>query len=700
MIRTAGVLVAWTLVAGCANLQRINETTLARARHNAAWRPRRLVFNNDGDDHIYAESADVAGLLANRTTPLERSQVSTIVYCTSRPFGMFTHNTKVGDVLLQKDIVGHRNIVPDLIEQGTDPLQAMIGFCRKNKIEILWSMRMNDTHDAGHRPDRPHFFFSNFKREHPECLLGTPAKKPRIGAWSAVDYGSELVRDTAFRVFEEICTVYDVDGIEMDFFRHLVFFRSVAEGGSATEADREAMTALVRRTRRMMDAVSIDKQRPLILTVRVPDSVDYCRAIGLDIEQWLREGLIDIMVAGGDFRLSPWTESVALGRRHGVPVWCDLDPAPKSRRDGEFNRNGIRATRARAAAAWQAGAAAVYYFNWFDPRHVMWRETGDPKLLRTMPKLYFANVTGRTGYLNPGACLLDWRRFDQRTQPHPGAARRFAPSSPLNFDIELGKEDPTVAARLHVLAIGSGMEASLNGVPLHASAPEGHWQRFAVPADLLRPGVNTCRLRPLHSADPKDSGDLWTLRAPAAVFGDPHQKGELFRFDPPRRSTTRELRGDALLIADRGKEPGDYLYCFHGWAADPEEPCVVEVDVRVLSGRNGLILANGRTEERIWLYPDRLHAEYAKAEVSVDLTGTFHTIRAEIDGQDLLVSIDGKDLICAPGALTNSASGARNMFFFGASMSVTTGEALWREVRYRTGAGGALVYDVILEVTP
>jgi hypothetical protein len=700
MTRATLLLTAGVLLAGCANLQRINEKTLVRARQRATWRSRQLVFNNDGDDHILAKDASIEGFLANRSNALEGSQVSTIVYCTSRPFGMFTHNTKVGQVLTQRLINSRRNIVADLIEQGTDPLRAMVGFCRKNDIEILWSMRMNDTHDSGHHPDRPHFYFSNFKREHPECLLGTRGRRPKIGAWNAVDYGAELVRDTVFRVFEEICTDYDVDGIEMDFYRHLVYFRSVAQGGVATDADRQAMTELVRRTRRMMDAVSIDRQRPLLLTVRVPDSVAYCRTIGLDVEQWLAAGLVDIMVAGGDFRLSPWSDSIALGRRHGVPVWCDLDPAPRCRGGGDLNRNGIRATRGRAAAAWQAGASAVYYFNWFNPTHAMWRETGDAKLLKTMPKLYFANVTGRTGYLNAGSGLLDWSRFDQRTQPHPGTPRRFALDAPLSFDIELGEEAPQTTAWLHVLAVGSGCEASLNGVRLQAATAGDYWQRFAVPGNLLRAGTNNCQLRTLPSTEQGSDDGEWTLRAPAAVFGGPGRRDELFRFDPGRQGTVRELRGDALLIADRSEERGSYLYCSHGWAADPAKPCVVEVDVQVLSGRNGLIIANGRTEERIWLYPDRIQAEFAKAERRIDLTGTFHTVRAEIDGQDLRVSVDGKELITGPGALTRPATGGRNTFLFGASMSGTVGEALWRGVRYRTGSEGAPVYDVVLEVTP
>ena len=119
-------------------------------RRQAAWRKRRLVFNNDGDDHLLNGAVSVEAFLAKRSTPLIGSQVDTVVYCTSRPFGMFTHNTRVGDVLRTVEgFAAGRNIVPELIEQGTDPLACMIEFCRGNGLEVIWSMRMNDTHDAG-----------------------------------------------------------------------------------------------------------------------------------------------------------------------------------------------------------------------------------------------------------------------------------------------------------------------------------------------------------------------------------------------------------------------------------------------------------------------------------------------------------------------------------------------------------------------
>lgn len=42
----------------------------------------------------------------------------------------------------------------------------------------------------------------------------------------------------------------------------------------------------------------------MIVAVRVPDSVEYCRARGFDIERWLFEGLVDLLIATCYFQLN------------------------------------------------------------------------------------------------------------------------------------------------------------------------------------------------------------------------------------------------------------------------------------------------------------------------------------------------------------------------------------------------------------
>ena len=64
------------------------------------------------------------------------------------------------------------------------------------------------------------------------------------------------------------------------------------------------MTEFVCRVRRRMDEVERDRERPLLLTARVPDTVQLCRKIGLDIETYLSEGLLDLLTPG--FAYDPW----------------------------------------------------------------------------------------------------------------------------------------------------------------------------------------------------------------------------------------------------------------------------------------------------------------------------------------------------------------------------------------------------------
>src|SRR5690606_22396320 len=76
------------------------------------------------------------------------------------------------------------------LDAGTDPLAVVAEFCKAHEIELFWSLRMNDTHDGSRTDYGPIMLRSNrLKLEHPEYLLGTRSKRPKYGAWTAVDYG-------------------------------------------------------------------------------------------------------------------------------------------------------------------------------------------------------------------------------------------------------------------------------------------------------------------------------------------------------------------------------------------------------------------------------------------------------------------------------------------------------------------------------
>src|SRR4051794_20983275 len=63
----------------------------SRLRKEALNRPRRIIFNNDGNEPVYfCNAATAEELLRSRTAPLAGSQVDSIFYCTwSSGFGLF-----------------------------------------------------------------------------------------------------------------------------------------------------------------------------------------------------------------------------------------------------------------------------------------------------------------------------------------------------------------------------------------------------------------------------------------------------------------------------------------------------------------------------------------------------------------------------------------------------------------------------------
>jgi enterochelin esterase-like enzyme len=359
----------------------------------ARQRPRRLIFNNDSGGDARVPSAPTLtpeAFLAPRIAPLVGSQVDGIALdTTAGTFGTFGHRTQVAEMFTTREGRYRYNILPDFLKQNTDPLNETIKFARSHNLEVLWVQRMDDTHDASNP-----ILFPAFKRDHPEILFGTPDNPPKYGKWSAVDYAEPAVRELAYAIVAEVAENYDVDGVELDFWRHPVFFKRSAQGEALRPEDRSLMTEVIRRMRFKLDEIGRARGKYLLLNIKYPDSVGYCFKIGLDLEQWLKEDLVDVLVPGGYFQLNPWQTSVALGEKYNVPVWACL--AENRVRDprGNTARGSAAALRARAAAAWTAGVDAIEMFNHFDPHKSYWHELGSLDSLRDLPKTYFVSVQG------------------------------------------------------------------------------------------------------------------------------------------------------------------------------------------------------------------------------------------------------------------------------------------------------------------
>ena len=451
---------------------------IRQQRKQARHRQRRIIFNNDGGDISRARAHTSEALLEVRTSALVGSQVDAICYNAVKVF----HGVRWARDKFR-----------------IDPLETMVDFCRSAGTEIFCSFRMNDIHNP-----------SRFHQDHPECLFGTQQKEPPYGAWFGVDYSQPVARERAFSEVREICNRYDLDGIELDFFRHPVFFKRHAWGEPLEQAQLDEMTGLLRRIRTMTDLTSMGRARPMLLAVRVPESLGYCQATGLDLERWLSEDLVDLLVAGGDFSLAPWEHMVELGHKYDVPVYACLNNswanglgAIESHGEGRHeakDRNSIESYRGRAAVAWNAGVDGVYLFNFFDPHLSLWREVGDRKTLGGLDKVFYVNVLGFWGVPRPRVSLKDGERFLRLPTLSPDQPEVLKTGLKLETPVAVGENFQSRTAhgsnpqvRLQLLAenlsdIGD-VHVVLNGTPLSGGMLREGLQ-IEVPCQLIRQGLN------------------------------------------------------------------------------------------------------------------------------------------------------------------------------------------------------------------
>lgn len=473
-------------------------------RKEAAGRPRRILYNNDGNEPMHMDAYSIDEFLALRTSRLAGAQVDTILYCTyCSGFGLFTHKTKVGTVMLNTKGRHSRNKMADFLKHDTDPLAEMIKFSRQHGKEIFWSLRMNDTHDGSNNSYGPILFKANpFKTAHPEWLLGSTKNHPHHGKWSGLNYAVPEVREFVFRVIEEVCQNYDVDGVEFDFFRHPTFFKYPAPGQGVSDEERGQMTGLMRRVRLMMDAEGKKRGRPILAAMKVPDSLGYCNAIGIDLERWLADDLLDILVTSSYIRLNEWSYSVELGHKHGVKVYPSLDESRVVDKEGLAMRMTANGYRGRAAEVLAQGADGVYLYNFFGKRrpYEILDQIGGAEQLAREDKDYFASVLGKARVAG-GAFPHD--AFHKIETLSPGDPKEIQPGGKARARVYVA-DDPTVkpppSLKLRLRFAGAApsvasVSVDLNGARLDLPQANGEWIDVVPPVSTLRQGANIITVR-------------------------------------------------------------------------------------------------------------------------------------------------------------------------------------------------------------
>ncbi len=363
-------------------------------------RKRRIIFNGDSAVLMHPGASTVEGFLAPRLEALPGTPVTTIswsILAGDAPSYDSRIQPIYGDAQ-QLDRPDYMNQyaanLKTLVNAGTCPLKIVTDFAHEHGMEAFASVRMNDVHDSfveGH--------LSRWKLDHREFLVSARGLQTAIAEpafpgsrvanlySTALDFTHQVVRDRKFEIIEEVCLRYDLDGVELDFIRHPVLFKSIFEGGTITPEQISLMTSFIRRIRERMNEIGNERGRPLLLAVRTPDDLELSLGIGLDLEAWMREGLVDMLFLGGGYAhfSLPVAKMAKAAHAHGVPLYPCINN-PGQLMDGK----GIEMTRALATKWYADGADGLYFWNLTAP----WEQIHDEARWRALRKQVYASLGG------------------------------------------------------------------------------------------------------------------------------------------------------------------------------------------------------------------------------------------------------------------------------------------------------------------
>ena len=279
-------------------------------------------------------------------------------------------------------------------QQGCDYPKRMIDGARRNHVKAWISLRMNDDHNPG-LPDHPSH--STFWKSHPEWRLAY-----------GLDYEQPEVREHYMKLIREVCSRYDLDGLELDYVRFWLYFRAGREHEGA-----KLMTAFVEEAREATEGAVKRLGHPVALSVRVPTTPWIARRHGLDAVAWAKAGLVDLIVASpfwpsvdSDVPIETW-KGLLIGTN--VPVAVGLESGMHS---GVENRTVTHEEmRGILTSGWHRGADAVYFFNLFTGPYQRWpredhdqlvRDAGSYAALRAVPRRHPLTMTSPWAAGEPG----------------------------------------------------------------------------------------------------------------------------------------------------------------------------------------------------------------------------------------------------------------------------------------------------------
>jgi hypothetical protein len=287
--------------------------------------------------------------------------VEAIAFCTGDGRTVL-HETKAGElwgspvdkwshIIFRR---AHQN-AKHLIEEGNDPLRVIGERAHAKGLQLYPTLLVQQGTGKRGVDNRS----SNFRFENRHLEIGVKgdldAAFPGI---EFLDFKHQEVRDERFALIEETIDRYDIDGFELQMNYGPYYFHP-----NEVEAGRGIMTDWIRRVHEAVKASGADRE----LMVRAPADLELCLERGMDVREWIREGLVDVIVGEGS-------------RQYQIDVNADFRPLVEETRGTEcrvlapllshmdtdrLNEASIATIRAEACNYWRQGVDGFYLAQWF-----------------------------------------------------------------------------------------------------------------------------------------------------------------------------------------------------------------------------------------------------------------------------------------------------------------------------------------------
>ena len=245
-----------------------------------------------------------------------------------------------------------------LIEGGNDPLRVICDRAHAKGM-LIYPVLLVQQGTGVRGPD---VRGSDFRFNNPQLEIGARGgidpSFPKE-ALHYLDFKLQKVQDERFALIQETLTRYPIDGFELNLNYISYYFRpdELNEG-------RRIMTEWIARVYGAVKASGADRE----LAIRIPASLEGCYSVGLDIREWIRQGIVDVLI-GQTFERTELVNQNADFRPLVVAAKgsnCRIHAAIHSHVDSDrLAEAPITMVRATACNYWAQGIDGLYLAHWF-----------------------------------------------------------------------------------------------------------------------------------------------------------------------------------------------------------------------------------------------------------------------------------------------------------------------------------------------